>query len=189
MTKEKNIKIPSGKELIDARSLLEQMDIKERMKVADLGCGRRAYFSLQAAKLIGPQGLVYAVDVVKNVLENVKSMANLFGVQNIITIWADLEVAGGTKIPEQSIDLAILNNILFQTKKDELIIKEASRILKNGGKLLVVDWKKTSTPFGPSLEDRSDPNEIKTLANKYQMAIDQEFEAGHYHYGLIFIKK
>jgi len=180
--------VPGGKELIDARLLLEKAGIAEKMAVADLGCGRRGYFTLQAAKLIGPDSLVYAVDVVKSALENVKSMANLFGIPNIKTIWADLEIPRSTKIPDESIDLAMINNVFFQTKRADLIIQEANRILKKGGKLLITDWKKTQAPFGPPIQDRVSPEQVKTDAQKYGLILEKEIIAGPYHYALIFIK-
>ena len=183
------IKIPGGKELIDAKVLLEKGGITEGMLIADLGCGRRGYFSLQAAKLVGNTGLVYSVDILKSALENVLSMAKLFGISNIQTIWANLEILGATKIPNESIDLAMLNNILFQTDKDEMIVKEAARILKPQGKLLVTDWKKIDVPFGPPVENRPDPNEIKKYAVDCGLQLEKEFEAGPYHFSLIFVKK
>jgi len=185
---EQQIKVPGGKELIDARLLLEKAGITEGMIVADLGCGRRGYFTLQAAKLIGPDGLVYAVDVVKSALENVNSMANLFGIPNIKTLWADLEIPQATKISNESIDLAMINNVFFQTKKNDLIIKEASRILKKNSKLLVTDWKKTQAPFGPPVQDRVGPEQVKIDAQKYSLTLKKEIKAGPYHYALIFIK-
>jgi ubiquinone/menaquinone biosynthesis C-methylase UbiE len=189
MDKEQTTKVPGGNELIDACSLLEKAGIEEKMKIADLGCGRRGYFTLQAAKLTGDQGLVYAVDILETSLEDVKSLANLFGLPNIKTIWADLEVLNSTRLPDSSIDLAMLNNVLFQTQKDELIIQEAIRILKKGGKLLITDWKKIKTPFGPPVENRTDPEYLKKYGQKQGLKLKKELVAGPYHYSLIFIKQ
>jgi len=188
MTDQEN-KIPGGKELINSFKILEKLGVEEKMQVADLGCGRRGYFSLQAAKMVGELGKVYSVDVVQSALENVQSMANLFGVNNLKTIWADLEVPGGTKIPDRTVDLAMINNVFFQTDKDDLILMEAARILKTGGKLLVTEWKKIKTIFGPPLENRVSPEEIKNNAGNCGLILREEFEAGPYHYALIFLKK
>lgn len=186
---EQQIKVPGGKELIDALSLLEKSGIAEKMIVADLGCGRRGYFTLQAAKLVGLNGLVYAIDVVKSALENVNSMANLFGIPNIKTIWANLEIPKATKILNESVDLAMINNVFFQTKRDDLIIQEAVRILKKEGKLLITDWKKTKAPFGPPVQDRISSEQVKIDAEKCGLVLEEKIEAGPYHYALIFIKK
>ncbi|MDD5626305.1 MAG: methyltransferase domain-containing protein [Patescibacteria group bacterium] len=181
-------KIPGGKELIDSKTLLEKIGIAEKMIIADLGCGRRGYFSLQAAKLVGPQGLVYSMDIIQTALQNVESMAKLFGISNLKTVWANLEIPGATKITNNSVDLAMINNVLFQTKKGDLIIKEAARILKMGGKLEVTDWKKIAVPFGPVSEERISPEEVKKHAQAAGLKFEQEFDAGPYHYTIVFIK-
>ena len=175
--------------VLDARSLLEEAGLEEKMKIADLGCGSRGYFSIQAAKLINEDGLVYAVDIIKSALQNVKNTADLFGITNLRIVWADLEVPGATKIPDESIDLAMLNNMLFQNKKIDEIMKEAFRILKKEGKLLITEWKKTKVPLGPPLKNRLSVEETKNYAKKVGLLFQKELEAGPYHYALIFIKK
>lgn len=182
------LKVPNGKELIDARFLLEKAGIAENMKIADLGCGQSGYFALQAGKLIGQNGTIYAVDILKAALRSVESSAKLFGINNLKTIWADLETLGSTKIQKATIDLAMLNNILFQTQKPEITMQETARILKENGKLLVVDWRKIAVPFGPPVQDRIDPTEIKQMAKKAGLTFKMEFDAGPYHYALIFKK-
>jgi len=174
--------------VLNARSLLEEIGLKEKMKIADLGCGSRGYFAIQAAKLINQDGLVYAVDIIKSALQNVKNTADLFGITNLRIIWANLEIPGATKIPDESVDLAMLNNILFQNKKIDKIIEESSRILKKDGKLLITEWKKIKSPSGPPLENRLSPEEIKKYAEKAGLQFQKELEAGPYHYALIFHK-
>lgn len=180
--------IPGGGELLNAKTLLEKAGIEEKMKVADLGCGRRGHFSLQAAKLVGNKGLVYAVDVIKDILKNVQGTAQLYGISNIKSIWADLEIAGSTKLKDGSIDIAMLNNILFQTKKKKEIVNEAVRILKKNGALLIIDWKKIKTPFGPPAEDRVRPGAIKDYVQKCGLTLIHEIDAGPHHYALVFKK-
>jgi len=81
-----------------------------------------------------------------------------------------------------------LINILFQSHKDDLVIKEAYRLLKIGGKLIIIDWKRVSTPFGPPMADRTKPEEIKGFAQTAGFKLVDEFEAGRYHYGMMFVK-
>ncbi|MBL7054027.1 class I SAM-dependent methyltransferase [Patescibacteria group bacterium] len=181
-------KIPGGKKLIDAKTLLEKTGIGKKMSVADLGCGRRGHFSLQSAKLVGPQGVVYAIDIVKDALASVEGASKVFGVMNLKTIWADLEIYGSTKLKDDSIDLVILNNVLFQTTKEKEIIKEGIRILKKTGKFLIVDWKKSSTLFGPPMENRVSIDEIKQTTREVGLKLVKEFTAGPSHYALIFKK-
>jgi ubiquinone/menaquinone biosynthesis C-methylase UbiE len=181
------IKVPGGTELLSPKDILEKIGLEEGMVVADLGCGGMGYFTLQAAHLVGKKGKVYAVDILPFVLENVAERAKTRGLDEIIeTIRSNLEIIGATKIKEGSVDLALLINIFFQTKKHENILREAYRLLKKKGRLVVIDWKKTYAPFGPPLEIRVLPEEIKKLAQKIGLREKFNFEAGAYHYGIVF---
>jgi len=180
------IKIPGGKELIDALASLKEAGIEKKMKVADFGCGRRGYFSLQAAKLIGPNGAVYAIDILPSALKSVESLANLFNISNLKTIWANLEIEESTKLPNESMDLVLLNNVLFQTKNHNVILKETKRILKKGSNLLLTEWEKKETPFGP--KEKIEKEEAKKKAEAVGLVFEKEFKPGPYHYSLVFKK-
>ena len=173
---------------MDNQKVLETAGIEEGMVVADLGCGARGYFALQTGKMVGKNGLVYAVDILKPALQSVESIARLHDIQNIKTVWSDLEVYGATKIIAESVDFCLLINILFQSKKQGAIIKEAIRLLKKDARLLVIDWKKTGAPFGPPIEDRILPEQVKKWTEEKGLKLEKEFEAGPYHYGLVFKK-
>ncbi|MEI6627137.1 MAG: methyltransferase domain-containing protein [bacterium] len=176
-----------GNELITA-DVYKIVDLQSGMTVADLGCGNLGFFTLPAAKIVGKNGIVYAVDIMKSTLQSVESRALSQGLSNIKTVWSNLELIGATKIDAGSVDVAFLKNILFQSKRHDLIIKEATRLLKTGGKLLIIDWMKISTPFGPSMTERIDPEDTKQHATEAGLTLAQEFQAGPYHFGLLFTK-
>lgn len=182
------MKIAGGNELLDSKKVLEKAGLKEGDMVGDLGCGGKGYFCLQAAKLVGNKGMVFAVDILKSVLKNVAAEARAQGINNLKTVWSDLEILGATKINSSSLDFSLLVNILFQIKEHFEVIKEAVRLLKKDGKLLVVDWKKTQAPFGPPVEKRISTEELEKFASQLGLKKDFIFEAGKFHYGIVFIK-
>ncbi|HNP75563.1 MAG TPA: class I SAM-dependent methyltransferase [bacterium] len=177
----------TGNELINA-DIFSKSGVSEGMSVGDLGCGNLGYFSIPAAKLVGRSGVVYAADILKSALEAVSHRASQEGLDNLKTVWSNLEIIGATKIPTESLDVAFLINILFQSDKDDLVLKETYRLVKPGGKLVVVDWLKISAPFGPPMEDRTDQKQITQFAVDAGFKLLEEFSAGPYHYGLLFIK-
>jgi len=156
-------------------------------KVADLGCGAMAYFTLAAAKMVGNNGLVYAVDIQREVLSAVESRAKLEDLPNIKTVWSNLEIVGATKVPE-GMDFCFLVTTLFQNENYLQIIKESVRLLGESGKLVVVEWLPQRTAIGPDVSKRITADTIKQHATSLGLKVEQEFSAGPYHYGLIFSK-
>ena len=132
--------------LLNTGLILEKIQVKEKMRVADLGCGSHCHFVFPISKIVGRYGTVYAVDILKDVLGNVQKQANVESLKNIKTVWTDLEIFGATKIESNSLDLVLLVNTLYQSKKQSEIIREAARLLKKDGELFIADcafWSAT----------------------------------------------
>ncbi len=179
--------LQNGNELLKA-DVFKIIGLEENMKVGDLGCGNLAYYAFGAAKLVGKNGLVYAVDILKNALNVVDNRIRQDGIENVKTVWSNLEQVGATNIPASSLDAVFIHNVLFQAGDHSGFLKETARLLKSGGKLMIIDWKKTGAPFGPPVGDRPDPENVKALASANGFKLTEEFEAGPYHWGMLFIK-
>lgn len=178
----------SGTALIDPYKIFERISLSEGKRVADLGCGRTGHFVFPAVKIVGESGVVYAVDVVKNVLDSIKSMARSEGFGSIQTVWSDIEIPGKTPIPSKSLDACFCVNVLFQLKNRAGAIKEAARMLKKGGYLVVVDWAKKIGALGPAQELMLSPEELTRLAIAENLKLVDKILPGEYHYSLIFEK-
>jgi len=126
--------------------------------------------------------------ILKTVLETVSRRIKQDNIENIETLWSDLEVFGATKIGNNSLDIALLINTLYQSNSRAPIIRETLRLLKKEGRLVVVEWKNIATPFGPPLSERVNTESLKIGARKLGLELEDEFNAGEYHYGLIFVK-
>ena len=163
---------------------LAELDVQDGMKVADIGAGS-GFYSIEAAKKVGARGLVYAVDVQQDLLERLKKSAALVGLHNIEIIWGNAEKIGGTKLRENIADRVIVSNVLFQIepKDRDNFVLELKRIVKPGGKLLVVDWQ-SGSPLTP-------PTAVpvmtaEALFQKAGWTLEKNFDAGDHHYGIIF---
>jgi len=177
----------TGNELITI-DLISKAGIEAGMHIGDLGCGNLGFITIPAAKAVGKDGVVYAVDILKSVLEAVINKAKQGGLSNVKIIWSNLEIIGATRVPKMSLDVAFLVNMLFQSKKDDKVLQEAFRLLKSGGRLIIVDWKRIASPFGPPAEARPRAEDIKRFASDAGFRLEDEFEAGPYHYGLLLEK-
>ena len=168
--------------------IVDALSIEEGMKIAELGCGTGA-FSIEASRRIGNSGKMYAVDVQKTMLEGVRARARMEGLFNIETVWADLEKPGSTKIPNDALDAVLVPNMLFQSQKKDFIFREAYRITKSGGTLLVIDWIPEKAIYGSSQGWPMQPAEMQRIAEGAGFAFANTLQTGSaYHYGLLFKK-
>jgi len=170
---------------VNPDKVLVQLDIKEGMKIADFGCGH-GYFAIPIARAVGSEGRVYAIDVLAEALEAVRSRAQLENIVNIETSRGNLETPGGSNLGDSSVDMVLLHNVLFQSQKKSDIIKEARRVLKIGGSFEIIDWQEVRASIGPENGWRLAPEEARRLAESEGFIFAKSFDAGEYHFGLLF---
>ncbi|MDP3971025.1 MAG: class I SAM-dependent methyltransferase [bacterium] len=182
--------MPYNTIIIDAPGVIKKAGVKPGDIIADLGTGREGRMALSAGRIVGEHGIAYAVDVVKSILPTIATKAKVHGINNVQTVWSNLEIYGATRaITDNALDVAFLVTTLFQSKQRMKIMQETYRMMKPGARLAVVDWKPgVSAPFGPEEAVRVHPEEIKGYATELSMQLIEEFDAGQYHWGLIFVK-
>lgn len=163
---------------------IARLGLTDGMKVVDMGAGS-GFYSLEAARKVGPTGRIYAVDVQKDLMERLRKVGSDQHLRNIEVIWGNIEKIGGTKLREAIADRVIASNVLFQIEKADEFVLEIKRILRPGGKVLVIDWSEVS-PIGPKTIVPA--MKAQTLFEKAGFKLDQSFGAGDHHYGLVFVR-
>jgi ubiquinone/menaquinone biosynthesis C-methylase UbiE len=175
--------------LLNVDFLIDKVISADNEKIADLGCGSFGYFTFPLAKKISRHGKVYAVDILKSNLESIKSVAKTENLSQIETIWSNLEVYRGTKIEDASLDAVILISVLHQSEKYIDILRESARMLKLGGRMLVVEWNEGDFTFSKEDSKRIKKEELKQSLQGLPLDLIDDFSAGRHHYGLLLIKK
>ncbi len=171
---------PTG--FLDPNEILNQLSLEKDITAVDFGCGSGGWVIPLAGKIT--EGIVYAVDVQENALSAMMSKANLQGLSNIKKVLANIE-RGVKQIDNGSCDLILMTNLLFQVDDKLVVFKEAKRILKQGGKVLVIEWDMES-PFGPIQESRVSAGMTQEIAEKAGFSLEKKIETEGYHYGLLF---
>lgn len=176
---------------------LKMLALKETDVVADLGAGT-GFYAVALGRLV-PRGKVYAVEIVKDYLSLVKKKALDAGLTNVECFWGDLEKPGGTQIADAVLDAVVLSNVLFQIEAKDQFISEVRRVLKVGGKVLLIDWE-GGFAAGSFKESAGDSSVmlIKTAMPKGAMRErfeaagflwQRDIDAGSHHYGMILEKR
>ena len=173
---------------MEPKDLLQELGISPGDIVADFGCGP-GYFSIPAAEAVGEEGMVYAFDILPDALEVLTSKAKTHsGSMNITARRTNLEKENATKLQDASVDSVILKDVLFQNEDKGAIMKEACRILKSGGRALVVEWNEKQEALGPEQKMRVPQKKIEELIARNHLSIVKNFSAGNYHSAYILRK-
>lgn len=173
---------PARRASQDPELLWRRVALREGETVVDVGAGS-GYFSLPAARIVGPGGRVYAVDVSKELLELIRERAEAGNIRNIETV---LSTPSRIPIEDSAADVTLLANVLHGISPKTLA--ESVRVLHPGGRLVDVDWKKRRTPEGPPVEHRLSVREASAALSAHGLQRLDSFELGPYHYVLVFTR-
>ena len=113
-------------------SIVQAMQLKPEMVVADIGAGT-GYYTFRVAKLV-PQGKVYAVEIQEELIE----MLNKKKVGNVEVVRGDTL---GVNLPANTIDLAFLVDVYHELSWPREIIQSISKSLKSDGKILLIEYR------------------------------------------------
>ena len=114
--------------------ILEEANLRPGTTVLDFGCGPGG-FSLAAARSVGPEGRVYAVDVHPLAVRSVQRAAAKQGLDNVRTIRG----SNVAQLGAHSVDIILLYDVLHDLPEPKLTLEELRRVLKPEGSLLVSD--------------------------------------------------
>ena len=117
--------------------LMEALELKPGMKVADIGCGS-GYYTRRIAKAVGSQGMVYGVDIQKEMLA---ILHRNMGANNLTNYQAILNTSTASKLPKDTIDLAIFVDVYHEFDHPYEMMQSICASLKKGGRIVLVEYR------------------------------------------------
>jgi len=108
--------------------ILHEMGLREGQTVLDYGCGIGS-FSIPAAKMVGNDGVVYALDIHPHAIKAVEKKIKKKRIANIKTILSSRE----TGLPDESVDVALLYDVFQMISDKAKLLEEVHRVLKSDG--------------------------------------------------------
>ncbi|MHB9155350.1 MAG: class I SAM-dependent methyltransferase [Endomicrobiales bacterium] len=167
------------------REILLTAGLGQGKTLLDIGTGT-GYLALAASSVVGEQGKVYALDVHAQSIAALEKELTEKGITNVEPMTAD--AAEGIPLPEGSVDVCLLSNVLhgFVANEElEKVMGWVTRVLREEGELVIIDFHKRETPFGPSLSLRLGPQEVEDLIAPFGYVPAWRFEAGPWHYAVV----
>jgi predicted methyltransferase len=126
-----------GRDAYDHRdAIVQAIGLKKGMRVADVGAGT-GLFTRLFAKEVGPEGVVYAVDIAENFVRHIERQAREAGLKNIRGVVCDPD---NVKLPPQSIDLAFICDTYHHFEFPAKTMRSIHTALVPGGQVILIDF-------------------------------------------------
>jgi ubiquinone/menaquinone biosynthesis C-methylase UbiE len=121
----------------DCRMLLDALGVEPGQTVCDLGCGN-GFYTLELARLVGPEGTVYAVDIQPEMLRMLVHNATQQRLGNIRPV---LGTVVDPRLPEAAIDLVLCVDVYHEFSHPEQMLARIRESLADGGRLVLAEFR------------------------------------------------
>ena len=161
------------------------LDLKPGETVADIGAGS-GYFTFRLAHHVGDAGRVYAVDVSPDMIVHLNRRIRDLQVKNVVSI---LSAPDDPLLADASIDRFFICDTWHHIGDHPRYLALMKKMLKPGGQVVMIDFKKAETPVGPPMEMRIDRSDLlkEMEANGFKLADEHNFLP--HQYFLVFAVK
>ncbi len=160
---------------LDICGFLREMGLDLSMTFADIGCGP-GFFTEFALKVVGPEGLVYAVDTQQEMLDSLRVRIKA---ENLIPVLSQEE---SLPIEDSCLDFAFSAYVLHEVLSTRDFLCEIKRVMKDNARLLIIDWDKIREEHGPPYGDRISRGQAAESLKEAGFSILKEgvFSTTHY---------
>lgn len=173
--------------LFDIEGIVDWLDLSKTNSatIVEIGCGYGT-FTVPVAKKSA--GKICAFDIEPSMIEVARENARRAGLSNVTFSLRDV-LEQGTGLESGSVDMVLLFNILHFSAK-RLLLEEAARILKEGGIVAIIHWRKDiPTPRGPAVDLRPDQGQILGAAAGLNLNFHGNSKIlAPYHWGVQLVK-
>ncbi|HEX5474560.1 MAG TPA: class I SAM-dependent methyltransferase [Vicinamibacterales bacterium] len=162
--------------------IMDALGIGDGSVVADLGAGS-GWFTIRLARRVGPNGVVYAEDIQRQMIEAVDRRVQREGLRNVRTV---LGTARDPHLPDGSIDAVLMVDTYWEVEQPIELLRKIDRSLKPGGRIGIVDFKRDGGGPGPAMDERSDPGRAIEDARAAGLDLLSRETFLRYQYMLVF---
>jgi len=171
---------PRRLEELDPRNTLINAGFQGDMVLCDIGAGS-GIFSLPAAQISSND--IYALEISDRMIELLKSRREENNIQNL-----KIKKVESDSLPlgDSFCDMAVMVTVFHEIADQESMLREIKRILKEKGRLMIIEFHKRETPMGPPVDHRISEEDVEGICNRNNFITMEKFTMGDNFYGIIF---
>ena len=138
------------------QEVVKALNIKEGEVIADIGAGS-GYFTVRLARPVRETGRIYAVDVSPDMIRHLNRRIRDLNLRNVVTV---LCAPDDPLLADASVNRFFICDTWHHVGGHAKYLALVKRMLKPGGQVIMVDFKKAKTPVGPPMEIRIDRDDL-----------------------------
>jgi predicted methyltransferase len=164
--------------------IMDALRIGDGSKVADLGAGS-GWFTIRLAHRVGPNGVVYAEDIQRQMIEAISRRVSRENLPNVKTVLGE---PNDPKLPA-GVDAVLMVDAYHEVDQPVVLLRNISRYLLPGGRIGIVDFTLEGGGPGPAMEDRVDPGRVIRDAEAAGLVLESRENFLRYQYVLVFARR
>ena len=151
---------------------IQALGLKPGMTVADVGAGS-GYFTVRMAKLVGPDGKVYATDIQQQMLDILRKRLRSEKIPNV-------ELVRGTvtdpNLPAGKMDLILMVDVYHEFSEPQAMLRKMKEALAQDGRLVLLEFRKEDPTVPIRFEHKMTVAEVRTEIEAEGFQLDQILE-------------
>ena len=116
---------------------LQLIEVPRGSVVADVGAGS-GYYSTRLARLVGPEGRVYASDIQQAMLDIIRGRIERERITNIELV---LGTPTDPRLPRAAVDMALMVDVYHEFSQPQVMLRRIRESLKPGGRLISLEYR------------------------------------------------
>lgn len=183
----------SSANFLDSDEIIRELNLTGDEVFMDAGCGD-GHNAIKIIEDYNHKGTVYAVDIYDASIEDMETYKKENNVENLINIEANI-TEGIPGVEDGSIDVVLMVNVFHGFKASgemDEVIEILKKLIKSGGRIVIVDFKAIEMSMGPPVEIRSSPEELENLFLNHGLKrshLNENIGNENSHYLIIFEKE
>ena len=151
---------------------IQALGLKPGMTAADVGAGT-GYFTVRMAKLVGPEGKVYATDIQQQMLEMLSKRLQTEKIENVELVRGKVN---DPLLPRGKIDLILMVDVYHELSEPQAMLRKMKEALAPGGRLVLLEFRKEDPDVPIRFEHKMSVAEVQTEIEAEGFKLDRVLE-------------
>lgn len=164
--------------------IMDALRIGDGSHVADLGAGS-GWFTIRLARRVGPNGVVYAEDIQRQMIEAISRRVTRENLANVTPVLGE---ANDPKLPAP-VNAVLIVDAYHEMDQPVVLLRNVARYLKPDGRIGIVDFTREGGGPGPAMDERVDPERVIRDAEAADLALESRENFLRYQYMLVFVPR